>query len=373
MYGSSDSVRRPSTRGGLVHISRRVLRRLAPASLVVAAACADGSNPLAPGDQPQAGLLPEGAQERVGGWFARSSSEVLALPGTVFADHDEDRDRLVFGVESAAVIPGVRGVLARLGIPETAYEVRVTEPIHQVATLRDRWRPTRGGIQIHFSQYLCTLGFNVDHGAGRSFITNSHCTGRQGGTEGTLYYQPTSTVDGTVIATEGADPQYFKGGVCPKGKKCRYSDSSRALYSSGVASDRGIVAKTSGPNNGSLEVIGAFTVTSQDNTTTTFPKGTVVNKVGRTTGFTQAPVSASCVNVNVLGTNITQLCQTLVTSASAVVVDAGDSGSGVLRITSGDNVQLVGILWGGSSDKRTFVFSPLKSIQDELGPVTATF
>ena len=43
-----------------------------------------------------------------------------------------------------------------------------------------------GGIQIHFSGYLCTMGFNVDHAGGRSFITNSHCTSRQGGTEGTV-------------------------------------------------------------------------------------------------------------------------------------------------------------------------------------------
>ena len=32
-----------------------------------------------------------------------------------------------------------------------------------------------------------------------------------------------------IVATEAADPIYWKGGICAKGKKCRYSDASRAL------------------------------------------------------------------------------------------------------------------------------------------------
>jgi hypothetical protein len=56
----------------------------------------------------------------------------------------------------------------------------------------------------------------------------------------------------------------------------------------------------------------------------------------------------------------------------ATVVSGGDSGSGVFQITSGDNVKLIGLLWGGSSDNKTFIFSPLKQVQDELGAVTAT-
>jgi hypothetical protein len=75
----------------------------------------------------------------------------------------------------------------------------------------------------------------------------------------------------------------------------------------------------------------------------------------------------------VSGSNITQLCQTYVEDPNgAVLVGGGDSGSNVFRITSGDNVQLVGILWGGSSNGKLFVFSPLKQVQDELGSLTAT-
>ncbi|MGQ0714137.1 MAG: hypothetical protein ACT4PJ_10440 [Gemmatimonadaceae bacterium] len=352
-----------------MHRTQLLPRLSALACIAVVTACAD-SGPTAP--SPDVQLAPRG-QDRLAAWFTQASPEVLALPGAVFADNDEHSGKLVFGVENAAAVPGIRMALARRGIPTSAYDVQVTEPIHQMATLRDRFRPTQAGIQIHFGQYLCTMGFNADDGTERSFITNSHCTNTQGGVEGTQYYQPTSTVDPTVIATEVEDPTYFRGGACPRGKKCRYSDASRALYASTVASNRGDILKTTGANNGSLTVGGVFTITSQDNTTTNFSIGGVVNKVGRTTGWTQGEVTRTCVHTAVSGSNIAQLCQTFVAnSTGASVVGSGDSGSGVFRITSGDNVQLVGILWGGSSDNKTFVFSPLKQIRDELGPVTAT-
>jgi hypothetical protein len=334
-------------------------------------ACTDGAEIIAPDAPAQAARVQ--AQDQLAAWFSQSSPAVLALPGSVFADLDEVAGRLVFGVENEAAGRGVFVALERLGIPADAYSVEVTEPIHMVATLRDRWRPTRGGIQIHFGQYLCTMGFNADDGTERSFITNSHCTKTQGGVEGTQYYQPTSTVDPTVIATEVEDPAYFRGGACPRGRKCRYSDAARARYDGSISSSRGVVSKTSGPNNGSLEVTGAFTITSQDNTTTNFAIGTTVNKVGRTTGWTQGNVTRTCVHTNVSGSNITQLCQTFVQNPDgAVVVGGGDSGSQVFRVTSGDNVQLMGILWGGSSDNKLFVFSPLKQVQQELGSLVAT-
>jgi hypothetical protein len=78
------------------------------------------------------------------------------------------------------------------------------------------------------------------------------------------------------------------------------------------------------------------------------------------------------VDTNVSGTNITQLCQTFVQNpGGAVVVGGGDSGSGIFRITSGTNVQMVGILWGGNGSGTLFVFSPFKQIRDEIGAINA--
>jgi hypothetical protein len=353
------------------HISTRWMAIVVVA--LVAAACTDTpTKSVAPPTEIQTSMNAI-AQSHLPDWFAQASPEVLDLPGTVFADLDEAHGKLLFGIEHAGAAPAVRNALARLGIPESAYAIVQTEPIYPAATLRDTFRPTQAGIQIHFGQYLCSLGMNADDGTERSMITASHCTNHQGGVEGTQYYQPLSSVDGTVIATEVEDPLYFKGNGCSKSKVCRYSDASRALYSSDVASTRGAIAQTSGPNNSSLAVTGSFVVTSQDNTTTSFPIGTTINKVGRTTGWTQGVVTNTCVNTNVSGTRIQQLCQTFVQNpGGAVVVQGGDSGSDVFRITSGNNVQMVGILWGGSGDGKLFVFSPLKSVRDELGPITVT-
>jgi hypothetical protein len=338
--------------------------------LVAVTACAD-SIPTAPSSD--VNLAVQGRQDRLEALFTPASAAVLALPGTVFADNDERAGKLVFGVDGAGAIPGVRAALTSLGVSPADYSVEVTQPIGQMATLRDRFRPTQAGSQIHFFLFVCTMGFNVSHSGGRSFITNSHCTRHQGGVEGTQYFQPSSSVDPTVIATEADDPEYFSGGVCPLGRRCRYSDASRALYSSDVASTQGTILRTTRPNNRDITVVGAFEITAQDNATTSFPIGTEVNKVGRTTGWTQGEVTRTCVHTGVFGSNIVQLCQTFVSNpAGAIVVGGGDSGSGVFTRKGGNRVTLVGILWGGTADNRTFVFSPLKSIQDELGPVTAT-
>jgi hypothetical protein len=355
-------------------MSRRKLttRIVGLAAVLFVAACQDAQEPLAP--DAQDGLAPamsHHAPQDMRAWFARSSPEVLALRQTVFADHDEANNRLVFGVENPGVADDVRNVMDRLQVPASAYAIEVTEPIRFMSeTLRTRHRPTKGGIQIHFGNYLCTLGFNADHSGGRSFITNSHCTNNQGSTGTTAYYQPTSTVDSSPIAIEADDPAYFRGGPCPRGRTCRYSDAARALYQDGTESNPGDIAKTGGENDGSLTVVGSFTVTAQDNTTTSY-SGTI-HKVGRTTGWSSGDATNTCVNVNVSGTNITLLCQTLVQRSGTQIAAGGDSGSPVFARSSGDHVTLVGILWGGSSSGDLFVFSPLKNIQDELGGLTVT-
>lgn len=93
--------------------------------------------------------------------------------------------------------------------------------------------------------------------------------------------------------------------------------------------------------------------------------GQTVNKIGRTTGWSQGPVTSVCVNTNVSGTTITQFCQTNVSAT----VGSGDSGSPVFAIGGGDNVTLLGILWGGSGSS-SFVFSPINQVEQELGALT---
>ncbi len=302
------------------------------------------------------------AFEDLNGWYNRAWPDAMDVGGTVFSDLDEANNRILFGVEHAGAANAVRGIAARLGVPVSAIEVRVVEPVKAAATLQDRVRPIVGGVQIHFGRFLCTQGFNANFGGTAAFVTNSHCTNTQGGVEGTTYAQPSRTIDPTVIATEVADPLYVRGGGtgCPKSKRCRFSDSSRADYATGFTSfTLGGIADVA---EGSLTISGTTMITGEnDATRTPVAVGGTVTKVGRTTGRSTGIVTNTCVNTSVQGSNIMQLCQTFV----AAGVGAGDSGSNVMQGTT-----LVGILWGGSGSS-SFVFSPLRSIKDELGNFTA--
>lgn len=291
-------------------------------------------------------------------WQGQAGREALAMPGAVWVDADEARNRVTIGVERGTSATRVRSAVARLGVPAGAVVVEEVEPVTPAATLRDRVRPVVGGLQINFPGFLCTLGFNAVRGGQRSFITNSHCTNVQGGTEATPYWQPTSTAAPAVIATEVSDPAYTRGGGCPNGRRCRRSDAARAAYAGGTASTLGTIARTTGANNGSVTISGSFRITGEGGAAV----GQTVHKVGRTTGWTRGRVTSTCVHVNVSGSNVTQLCQTVVSAG----VGSGDSGSPVFRRQGGSNVMLVGILWG-SSGSSTFVFSPLANIEAELG------
>jgi hypothetical protein len=301
------------------------------------------------------------------GWF-RGVAPLHGVDGVVFSDLDEARNRVVVGVEHGAARMAAEAALGALGVPRDAIEFQVTEPIHLAATLRSYVRPLTGGLQIHFSQYVCTLGFNATHSQGSSFITNSHCTAKQGGTEGTLYYQPTSSTPDSYIGIEVDDPTYFKGGVCPRGKQCRYSDSARGLYEAGVLTTLGAISRpeSSDPLVGTLNISATnpvFTITGKRNNVVV---GEVVNKVGRTTGWTYGEVTRTCVNTSVSGSNIMQLCQNFVSAG----VQGGDSGSNVFSLSSTGAATLVGILWGGTSANNTFVYSPIGQIEQELGALT---
>lgn len=303
-------------------------------------------------------------------WFAQASPAAFGVAGTVSVDADEASNRIRVGVQRGTAMAPIRAALERSGIPSEAVVIAEVEPIRQLATLRDAVRPTIGGLQINFDpdpatagSFACTLGFNVLAGGQRSFITNSHCTNVQGGTEGTVYGQP--LLSGGVIATEVADPEYSRRNCYPT-RICRFSDASRAAYAPGTESALGSIARTAAPNatgNANLLITGAFQITGED-LSTEFVVGSTVNKVGRTTGWTTGPVAATCVDFGVLGSNVVQLCQTAVEAVSG----PGDSGSPVFERGGGDNVTLAGILWGGGDG--IFVFSPLANIEQELGPLT---
>ena len=299
-------------------------------------------------------------------WFRQVSYEAFDAAAVVYIDLDEATNRVAVAVEPGTAKDGLRSLAARLGVPAGALVVREAAPILPMATLRDLVRPVVAGLQINFGNFVCSVGFNATSGGTPSFVTASHCTNKQGGVEGTQYFQPLASVANSFIATEVDDPRYFRNANgCPKGKRCRFSDASRAAYATAGTSTLGGIAQTSGPNNGSLTITSNFNVTGETNGVV----GDVANKVGRTTGWTQGTITATGVLTGVSGSNIALISQTFVES-SAVIVGGGDSGSGVFRLAGGSSVTLMGILWGGSGDGRLFVYSPISNVEQELGALT---
>jgi hypothetical protein len=301
-------------------------------------------------------------------WRHELRSAVLGLPGVVTLDVDESTNRVRVGVDRQAAPNASRRVarqVAQLGIPGHAVVVEAADPIYQLVTLRDQLRPVPGGVQIHFGNFLCTLGFNAVRSGVEGFVTNSHCTNKQGGVESTQYFQPVSPA---AIAIETVDPTYRKNiAGCPRGKNCRYSDSAFARYDSTSLDQFARIARPVSVNLGSLE-INATSPTFAITSTSSSSVGQTVNKVGRTTGWTAGVVDATCVDVSVSGSNIAQLCQDIVLAG----VGGGDSGSPVFADSGSGNVSLRGILWGGNNAGTLFVYSPFANIirSDELGPLT---
>lgn len=301
-------------------------------------------------------------------WRHELRSAVFALPGVVTLDVDEATNRIRIGVDRQVAPNASRRVArqaAQLGVPRHAVVIESVDPIYQLVTLRDQLRPVPGGVQIHFSNFLCTLGFNAVRSGVEGFVTNSHCTDKQGGVESTQYFQPLSPA---FIGVETVDPEYrrnFTG--CPRGRVCRWSDSAFAAYDSTSLDQFARIARTVSVNTGSIEIDAnnpTFTIAS----TSSSSVGQTVNKVGRTTGWTAGLVDSTCVDVGVSGSNIVQLCQDIVLAG----VGSGDSGSPVFADSGSGSVSLRGILWGGNSAGTLFVYSPFANItrSDELGPLT---
>ncbi|MGH7510877.1 MAG: hypothetical protein ACREMZ_15600 [Gemmatimonadales bacterium] len=337
---------------------------------LVAAACHDTTTPTDPADRPDLRLqAPEGryTYQQLDPWFRAVSFEALAHAGVVFVDLDEAANRVYVGVENAAGAAAVQGVVARLGVPAGAVTIQETEPIHYVETLRDKVRPLVGGLQIRFSNFLCSLGYNAERAGVSGWVTASHCSDQQGAVDGTEYYQPLNQVADEFIGIEIADPAFFRNSNgCPRGRLCRFSDANFSDRDDAVPATLGGIAKTTAVNDGSLEIADdEFKITSEAASSV----GQTLNKVGRTTGWTQGTVTRTCVNTGVSGTRIVLLCQDFVEN-NVQIVAGGDSGSNVFAITGGNNVSLRGTLWGGNSSGTLFVYSPMANIERELGLLT---
>ena len=306
---------------------------------------------------------------------------LLAIPGVLSSGIDHKTNVLEVGVQDLRLSDEVHRALRNLGIPQEAVHIMETESIALQPTLRNRERPVEGGLNIDNNG--CTLGYNALRGGVEGFVTASHCSTTLALVDGHLFYQ-TALIAADLIGVETVDPALLRQvAACPLGWLCRFSDVDFSQYANGVNFARGRIEKTQGVNTpqipGNVNIVGNFQITG----TGVALVGQTVNKVGRSSGWTQGVVTGICVDENMV--TYIMLCQTEANYESA----GGDSGSPVFQIPSSatDNVTLVGSHWGGYGSAgacpggctdeglpmtTTGVFSPFGQVVGELGPLTVT-
>jgi hypothetical protein len=285
---------------------------------------------------------------------------LLPMPGVVYVDADEASNRVRIGLVEDGSRVRVRDAAFRLGVPPAALVISAGRSLRPLLRLTDAAGPlVPGGYRLSFASgpstaVQCSLGFNVLAWKDAGYVTAAHCSRVQGQVEGTVHQQPGAP---ELLGTEAADPPLFQGGACPRARRCRYSDAARFRFAPGHVADPAI-ARTAEP--GSRDVAGTLRVAGE----TAYPvAGEVLDKVGAETGWTFGAVAATCVHVNVDGTDVTLLCQDVVDAAA----EGGDSGAPVFAWRGGE-ATLAGVLWGGTGKR--FYFSAMGSVEAELGPLT---
>jgi len=309
--------------------------------------------------------------------------DVLSLKDVVSLDMNEACGCLTIGIASDSAYEQVAWFAGKQGIAKHWIKTVVTPPTVRFLNLRDKYRPTMGGIEIRFplpNNFIgnCSMGlptFSFATGT-YGFLTASHCTeGTQGKMNGTELFQGAFTT-ANKIGVETLDLELFTSAdntACPMNRLCRFSDAAFIEYSQ---QDLGITGRIKRPKDKCTAACGLDVERATDDIRMVYGisglfTGTVVDKVGRTTGWTGGAITNTCEDVNIsekdaagnfVDTGITLLCQVRTDMISA----GGDSGGPIFefRPTYGAGA-FAGILWGGNST--TTVYSPINLIDAELG------
>jgi hypothetical protein len=293
------------------------------------------------------------------GFRDQSVDPVLSVEGTTFFDLDETGNRLVAGIEDESRRGEVEARFKESGVPAEAVEVVVTGVMEDDTTIQQQWQPLEGGWQIQNANGgNCTLGFitrNPANGAA-SFVTASHCTGAMWSLDGIGFSQNASPL---WVGREVKDPKPF--GCALFGLiRCRYSDAALVQVSGAAVAPNRIARTLFWGTPGSITVDPAnprFTVSAVQN----WPwPGQMVDKMGRTTGWTYGYVRRTCVTVPIAAFR-RALCQ----YSARYMSGGGDSGAPVFLFHGGNNVTLTGLHW--RHGKTESFFSAVGGIRIDLG------
>lgn len=285
-------------------------------------------------------------------WEEQSAKALAKLHVVSFSDANEGLNKVTIGVMVAQARGAVLQIFAAMGVPGDAIDI-VVHPMERAGqSIRSTFSQTGSGIQIaNVADQVCSLGWNEHRGgedpatAEEGFFTAGHCaTNRQPGLgiTGPMFQPNTSRQIGYITQNPAWDVQdpNCDYSYCTKvdAMYVKYDDPSISLKR---------VAVTSGPgiNNagGGTDVGNWWADLSGMNYS--YYQGALVDKVGRTTGWTRGTLTNTCAKTNVGPPGFqpyTVLCAGKVVTAQA---GEGDSGGPVFQIDFGPKVVPHGIFF----------------------------
>ena len=198
----------------------------------------------------------------------------------------------------------------------------------------------RGGYQVQAEEgKTCSLGFTavLDNG-GLVFVSNSHCSKIPWRTDFGDWGQPDTD---NIVGIEVEDPPYRRCGILRR--KCRDSDASMMAVDTGVSIALGGIGRTvrrvrdcgagyyPGRDQCKVEIDSVNPTITMTHTRFSSDKNDVLDKMGRTSGWTFGWVKETCEDI-AGETGVRILCADVVRMVSG----RGDSGGPVFKFDSSD-------------------------------------
>jgi len=323
---------------------------------------------------------------------ARLRPHLFEVPEVVSLGVDEEFNRIKVGVTDTSVTTSLLQVAAELGVPEAMIAVVLDSPaVPRMATTADSLnsripdRMLAGGYEVRalWNPAACSLGFTAfpsRRPATKDFVTASYCSAKEYRPETTRHgwQQPNdSSLESRTapigwVGEEMADPEPRRCGFLWL-KKCRHADALLVQVDTDSADIAfGKIARTNSRVE-SCPMGSCDTSINQDNpliriaATSITLDNQVVDKIGRTTGWTYGSVRETCTDIELPDFDVWITCSDKLDLLSRV----GDSGSPVFRYRWKDNdsvAYLAGIMWGGPSTNNDETWmSSLDQIERDLG------
>ena len=294
-------------------------------------------------------------------WRSQVRQMIGTITGATSLSIDEVQNVIRIGASNLVVGDQIIERIRELGIPDDAF--RIIEQVNELGITKKR-TTLAAGLQIQFlapswpsfpTPSTCTLGPVARRNGVPGFITAAHCTEFRYVNTGERHYQ--ATPGDRIIMTETVDPTYKTTGCAPGHNKCVDADAIFSKWDFAGTWNLGRIYETqfrSAGSHGSTVRVGTNLVIVSDNVWP-YP-GQIMDKVGRTTGWTYGFVTETCVDWKVPQHESSPLQDVWVECAIENIFSAlgGDSGAPVFHChtngcTAPKNVTLMGVYFGSAT------------------------